>query len=113
MTTILHVHQTKLIAGYLLVLSPSRGIDYLDKHLPSLLNESAYGHMHNPDASAIALIFQEFSTSGVDNWHRKTTEWLLVYIITEIICTPNNLRHGYSVPSLLDAYESIVHELVS
>ena len=106
-------HHAKLIAGYLLVLSPSRGVDYLDKNLPSLLNDSTNGVLYNPDASAIPLIFQEFSKSGIDTWHRKTIEWLLVYMVTEISCTPHTLRQGYSVPSLLDAYEGIVHELVS
>jgi hypothetical protein len=96
-----------------LTLSPSRGVDYLDKHLPSLLNDSPNGHLHNPDASAIALIFQEFQHSGVDTWHRQTVEWLLVYIMTEISGTPHTMRQGFSVPSVTDAYESIVQELVS
>lgn len=36
-----------------------------------------------------------------------------MYLVTEVAVTPHNIRQGYSVPSLMDAYDSIVHELVS
>ena len=53
----------------------------------------------------------EFSESGTDTWFRKHVEWFLIYPFTEMGATPHNIRQGYSLPSLMDAYDAIVHEL--
>lgn len=64
-------------------------------------------------ASAITQIYLEFADTGTKTWFRKNVEWFLIYLITEIGTTPHNVRQGYSVPSLMDAYDAVVHELVS
>ena len=66
----------------------------------------------NEQASAIARIYEDFKGTGTGTWHRKTVEWLLIYIMTEIGATPHNIREGYNCPSIMDAYDAIVHELV-
>ena len=88
------------------------GVDYLDKDMSQhLLNSSRY-LFENDDASAIAHIFEKFKDTGMQTWHRKTVEWLLVYIMTEIGGTPHNRRKGFNCPSIMDAYDAIVQDLV-
>ncbi|EDU50803.1 predicted protein [Pyrenophora tritici-repentis Pt-1C-BFP] len=41
----------------------------------------------------------------------KNVEWFLVYLIAELGTTPHNIRQSYSIPSLMDAYDTIAHEL--
>lgn len=94
-------------------MSPAAGVDYLNLNLPYYLELSRSDLAEENFASATAQIFREFSETGTDIWYRKNTEWFLVYLITEVAATPHNIRQGYSVPSLMDAYDSIVHELVS
>ncbi|KAI0569514.1 CorA Mg2+ and Co2+ transporter [Pyrenophora tritici-repentis] len=45
------------------------------------------------------------------NRHSKNVEWFLVYLIAELGTTPHNIRQSYSIPSLMDAYDTIAHEL--
>lgn len=98
--------------GFLLTMSPTAGVDYLNTNLRQYLQMPRPSLQHDNFASATAQIFREFSESGTDTWYRKNVEWLLVYLITELGTTPHNIRQGCSVPSLMDAYDTIVHELV-
>jgi hypothetical protein len=99
--------------GFLLTMSPAAGVDYLNLNLPYYLELSQNDLAKEKFASATAQIFRQFSETGTDTWYMKNTEWFLVYLITEVAATPHNIRQRYSVPSLMDAYHSIVHELVS
>ena len=98
--------------GFLLTMSPAAGVDYLNTNLTYYLELSREDLSQESFASATAQIFREFSETGTQTWSRKNVEWFLVYLITEVGVTPHNIRQGYSVPSLMDAYDSIVHELV-
>lgn len=93
-------------------MSPTAGVDYLNTNLRHYLQMSRPSLQHDNFATATAQIFREFSESGTDTWYRKNVEWFLIYLITELGTTPHNIRQGYSVPSLMDAYDAIVHELV-
>lgn len=98
--------------GFLLTMSPAAGVDYLNANLPYYLELSREDLSQDNCASAMAQVFHEFSRTGTQTWYRKNVEWFLVYLITEAGVTPHNIRQGHSVPSLLDAYDAIVHELV-
>lgn len=98
-------------AGFVLTMSSAAGVDYLNTNLPYYLEKSQDALFQDNFASAIAQIYMEFSSSGTDTWYRKTVEWFLVYPVSEVGTTPHNIRQGYSVPSLMDAYDAIVHEL--
>lgn len=93
-------------------MSPAAGVDYLNLNLPHYLELSREDLSRDNFASATAQVFREFSKTGTQTWFRKNVEWFLVYLITEVGVTPHNIRQGYSVVSLLDAYDAIVHELV-
>jgi len=93
-------------------MSPAAGVDYLNSNLPQYLELSPEDLSLDNFASATAQIFREFSESGTRTWYRKNVEWFLIYLLTEVGVTPHNIRQGYSVPSLMDAYDAIVHELV-
>ncbi|RKU47951.1 hypothetical protein DL546_001810 [Coniochaeta pulveracea] len=97
--------------GFLLTMSPAAGVDYLNNNFPQYLQMSREELCQEHIASALAQVFLEFSGTGTRSWYRKTVEWFLVYLITEVAVTPHNIRQGYSVPSLMDAYDAIVHEL--
>ena len=100
------------VIGYLLTLCPAVGIDYLDKDMPKYLSDSSRYLFDTEQISAVAHVFQVFKDTGTSTWHRKTVEWLLLYIMTEIGGTPHNIRKGFNCPSIMDAYDAIVHELV-
>ncbi|KAI0875958.1 hypothetical protein GGS24DRAFT_488982 [Hypoxylon argillaceum] len=97
--------------GYLLTMSSAAGVDYLNSNLPYYLQMSQHELHQENFASAIAQVYREFSETGTSTWHRKTVEWFLVYLMTEVGSTPHTIRQGYSVPSLTDAFDSVVHEL--
>jgi hypothetical protein len=93
-------------------MSPASGVDYINANLPQYLEMSRDSLCQEHFASATAQIYNEFSETGTKTWARKNVEWFLVYLITEVGATPHNIRQGYSAPSLMDAYDAIVHELV-
>jgi hypothetical protein len=106
------IKQADGFQGFFLTMSPAAGVNYLNANLPYYLNMSPEALAEQNFASVYAQIFKEFSETGTDTWYRKDVEWFLVYLITEIGTTPHNIQQGYSVPSLMDAYDAIVHELV-
>jgi hypothetical protein len=67
--------------------------------------------MWNPDASYLAHTAETFLESGTKKWHRKTVEWLVVYLMTEAAGTPHNIRHGRSSITLLNGYHEIAQDL--
>ena len=97
--------------GFLLTLSPMAGINYLDKDFKRHLAEPIDAIFYNEDASAVGHIYQAFANQGTSNWHRRTVEWFLVYLLTEIGVTPHNLRQGCNAPSFESAYSSVIQNL--
>jgi len=93
-------------------MTPAAGVDYLNTNMPHYLQMSQEELASENFASAVAQVWLEFSETGTDTWFRKNVEWFMVYLMTEVGATPHNIRQGYSVPSLMDAYDAIVHELV-
>jgi len=97
--------------GFLLTLSPMAGVNYLDKNFKRHLSEPIDAMFDNDDASAIGHAFQAFADQGSSTWHRRTVEWFLVYLLTEVSVTPHNHRQGCNAPSLECAYSSVVQDL--
>jgi hypothetical protein len=97
--------------GFLLTFQPMPGVDYLGQNFPDWIDPSN-DILNDPDASAIAHTAHTFLKGGTRTWHRKTVEWLLVYLITEIVSTPNNHRQGNSAPSLTNGYHQVAMEMV-
>lgn len=97
--------------GFLLTMSPAAGVDYLNTNLRHYVEKTPAALLTDNFASAIAQVWLEFSRTGTDSWKKKSVEWFLVYLITEVGAAPHNVRQGYSVPSLTDAYDTIVQEL--
>lgn len=98
--------------GYLLTLSPMAGVNYLDKNLLKHLSEPIDAMFDNDTASAVGHVFKAFSERGTSTWHRKTTEWFLVYLLSEVGCTPHVLRQGYNAPPMESAYSVVIQDLV-
>lgn len=94
-------------------MSSDTGIHYLDKNLPNYLTFSTEGREDCEDASVFAFLFKRFERSGTRYWPKKTVDWFMVYLLTEIVVTPHTLRQGNNTASLITAYERIVEKLVS
>ena len=88
------------------------GVNYLDKDLSEHIQEPVDSLSENDKASAIAAVFQHFASDGTKYWSRKTVDYLLIFIITEIAATPHSIRDGHSAPDIAIAYQSILHDLV-
>lgn len=43
----------------------------------------------------------------------RTTEWFLVYLLSEVGCTPHPIRQGFNAPSMEHAYSVVIQDLVS
>jgi len=97
--------------GFLLTFQPMPGVDYLGQSFQDWIDPSN-DVLGDPDASAIAHTAHTFLKGGTQHWHRKTVEWLMVYLITEIVSSPNNHRQGNSAPSLTNGYHSVAVDLV-
>ena len=87
------------------------GINYLDKNFHKHLSEPIDALFDNGDAFAIGHVFEAFADQGTKTWHRKTIEWFLVYLITEVGVTPHNFRQGCNAPSFESAYSSVIQDL--
>ena len=97
--------------GFLLTLSPMAGINYLDKNFSTYLAEPVDAMFDNDDASAIGHAFQAFAESGTSTWHRRTVEWFLIYLVTEVGITPHPMRQGFNAPTLESVYSSVIQDL--
>ena len=97
--------------GMLLTLSPMAGINYLDKNFGRHLSEPIDSMFDNDDASAVGHAFQAFADQGTTTWHRKTVEWFLVYLLTEVGVTPHPVRQGFNAPSFESAYSAVIQDL--
>ena len=97
--------------GFLLTLSPMAGVNYLDKNFSRHIAEPIDAMWDNEDASAVGHVFRAFADAGSSTWHRRTIEWFLTYLITEVGVTPHNLRAGCSAPSVEEAYSSVIQDL--
>ena len=99
--------------GFLLTLSPMAGVNYLDKDMTQYLSDPLDAMFDNDNASAVGHVFQAFAEQGTRTWHRRTTEWFLVYLLSEVGCTPHSVRQGFNAPPMENAYSVVVQDLVS
>lgn len=99
--------------GFLLSLSPMAGVNYLDKHLSKYISEPLDAMFDNDDASAVGHVYHAFAENGSASWHRRTTEWFLVYLLSEVGITLHALRQGFNAPSMEHAYSVVIQDLVS
>jgi len=93
--------------------APCRYLNSYQYYQPEKDAQSEKFDFPNEELSAIAQVYSQFASDGVDRWHDKTVEWLMVYIVTEIASTPHSMRSGYSVATILDAYDFTASKLVS
>ncbi|KAL8853448.1 MAG: hypothetical protein Q9221_001765 [Calogaya cf. arnoldii] len=97
--------------GILLTLSPMAGVNYLDQKLAQHLSEPADAIFDNENASAPGYVFSAFADQGTSTWHRRTVEWFLTYLITEVGVTPHAHRQGFNAPDLNLAYQAVINDL--
>ncbi|KAL8921381.1 MAG: hypothetical protein Q9172_004045 [Xanthocarpia lactea] len=96
--------------GFLLTLSPMRGVNYLDRNFAKHLKEPGDAIFDNDVASSIALVRKQFLDSGTQLWHRPNVEWLLVHLMTEVGVTPHVDRQGCNAPTVEGAYQEVIQE---
>ena len=99
--------------GVLLTMSAAKGIDYVTRDLAMYLDNSPETICNNPSASALAHLRTHFEATGTQMWHKRTVEYFLVFMLTELALTPHNGREGYNAISVLDGFQAVVRSLVS
>ncbi|KAL8944271.1 MAG: hypothetical protein Q9216_000566 [Gyalolechia sp. 2 TL-2023] len=97
--------------GILLTMSPMAGVNFLDKKLSEHLSEPIHAMFDNENASAPGYVFAAFADQGTSSWHRRTVEWFLTYLITEVGVTPHAQRQGFNAPDLELAYQAVIQDL--
>ena len=96
--------------GFILTMSPMRGVNYLDKNLSQHLDEPPECLFDNPNASVLGQVWRVFSKTGTKSWRSASTEWFLVYLMTELVCTPHVITQGSNAPTLQAAYQMIIQD---
>ncbi|KAL8945436.1 MAG: hypothetical protein Q9211_000039 [Gyalolechia sp. 1 TL-2023] len=97
--------------GILLTMSSMAGVNFLDKKLSEHLSEPVHAIFDNENASAPGYVFSAFADQGTTTWHRRTVEWFLTYLITEVGVTPHAQRQGFNAPDLPVAYQAVIQDL--
>lgn len=97
--------------GILLTLSPMAGVNFIDKKMPQHLSEPPSAIFDNENASAPGYVFSAFADQGTSTWHRRTVEWFLTYLVTEVGVTPHTCRQGHNAPGIHLAYQSVIQDL--
>ena len=94
--------------GFLLTMSPMSGVNYMDKDFSLYLSEPPEIAFDNEEISALGLCFKAFADQGTTTWHRRSVEWFLIYLLTEVSITPHPMRQGYNAPELHAAYSAVI-----
>ncbi|KAI4248411.1 MAG: hypothetical protein L6R40_000970 [Gallowayella cf. fulva] len=97
--------------GILLTMSPMAGVNFVDQKLHQHLSEPVDAIFDNENASAPGYVFSAFADQGTSTWHRRTVEWFLTYLITEVGVTPHAHRQGFNAPDLNLAYQAVINDL--
>ncbi|KAI9715407.1 MAG: hypothetical protein M1828_000867 [Chrysothrix sp. TS-e1954] len=97
--------------GCLLSMSPAKRVNYINRDIKEYLEHSGEAILENRDASVIAQLMKNFERTGTKNWHKKTVEWFMVYLLTEVGATPHTDLHGRSATAILSGLQSVVQEL--
>ncbi|EEH18517.1 hypothetical protein PABG_07577 [Paracoccidioides brasiliensis Pb03] len=97
--------------GFLLTMSATKGINYLDARLLEYLRQSPDDILLNPGASAVGQTLKEFAHTGTSTWEKPTAEWLVVHLATEIGTCPHNDTLGHNQISIVEAYQNILRDL--
>ena len=93
-------------------MGPPMGVNYLDKNYSKYIQEPMVSLLNIGHASVIASVYEKWAEDGTTYWDKKTVEWFLIYLMTEIACTPHAIRSGNAAPDIALAYHSIVQDLV-
>lgn len=96
--------------GVILTMSAMRGVNYLDKNLSQHLDEPPECLFTNSDASVLGQVWRVFSETGTKSWRNASTEWFLVYLMTELVCTPHEMTQGSNAPTIQAAYQMIIQD---
>ena len=96
--------------GFVLTMSAMRGVNYLDKKLPEYLMEPPECLFENSDASVLSQVWRVFSETGTKSWRDASAEWFLVYLMTELVCTPHQMAQGSNAPTIQAAYQMIIQD---
>ncbi|KAL9006684.1 MAG: hypothetical protein Q9188_000558 [Gyalolechia gomerana] len=97
--------------GILLTMSSMAGVNFLDKKLSKHLSEPVHAMFDNENTSALRYVFAAFADQGTSTWHRRTVDWFLTYLITEVGVTPHAQRQGFNAPDLELAYQAVIQDL--
>ncbi|ORY58220.1 uncharacterized protein BCR38DRAFT_353305 [Pseudomassariella vexata] len=97
--------------GFLLTFGNTTGVDYLSRDFESCLKLPNDVILQQPEFSVIAHVMTAFENSGTSRWHRRTVEWLVVYLFTESAVTPHSMRGGMNAISPLNAYKELTYIL--
>jgi len=92
-------------------MAPMPGLDFQDADLDQHLDAPKEAFFDNEHASVVGLMFELFSKTGTATWYKKSVEYFMAYLITEIAATPNHIRQGGNAPQFGKAYQLVVQDL--
>lgn len=116
------------MAGCLLTMCADTGVDYIDKNLEKRLKRPGDAIFQDEEGSLIGHMLSRFSRTGSSTWvcfldncslprlinyqYKRDVNWFLLYLLTEVVAKPHNIRQGCNAPSLGKAYQNVVQNLV-
>ena len=94
-------------------MSAATGVDHLHRDFESHVKETMKDRLENPKSSVIGNRVATLQEHGAKDWHERTVEWFLIYLVSEIGVAPQNMYSGRSAVSLRSALHNTVQDLVS
>ena len=65
------------------------------------------------EAYVIEFLREEYKVRGSQDWPSRSAAWLLVRLMTKLMCVPHGRHSGRTVPEIQKAYLPLVRDLVS
>ena len=65
------------------------------------------------EAYVVEFLRRTYEERGTMDWSSRTAGWLLVRLMTKLLCVPHGPHSGRTVPEIQQAYLPLVRDLVS
>ena len=99
------------IIGYLLTMSPSAGVNYVNNHLSNEIQVPFKPRLDEAHESVLEVIRRKYFTKSESGFFPVDVKCLLVDLIAEYESTPT--ARGETITDIQHAYLPIVRDLVS
>ena len=93
-------------------MSPTTSVSFLDVNMTEWTGKPPSEATGAAEAYVVEFLRQAYQERGSMDWSSKTGGWLLVRLMTKLLCVPHGPHSGRTVPEIQQAYLPLVRDLV-